>query len=570
VENQRLLLAAFLSALILIIWNVAFPPVPPPADEPISDPAAFRIEEGLENVERVTENPSPESPDGEPKVSRIDPEREELIAVSSERVVLENDLIRAEFDNLGAQLVSLQLLGELTFDGKPIEMIRQRGSDPGPFALAKAERESGQFTKSHRLNKALFVWDRSSTNEVRFRHQSDRGSAEKIFTLDEQGFLSVQIRVPGESGWAILVGPGLRNLTEKEYSSRYLQRGVGYRVGDDTDLLVPGKNEEEQVLAMAGLSWVTLEDNFFLGALVPQEGIREFVIRPVQQRLKFDSEQSRFLPFDTALGGEEMTEEQMLLLPSTGEAMRFEMYFGAKRYGTLVKLPYHLEDAVRWGFVGFLAKPLYFGLEWLHRSVVPNYGWAIILMTLIVRLLFFPLTWKSQSSMTKMQELNPKVQAIRNKYKSKTRDKQGKPNLDAQRQMNDEVMAVYRTAGVNPMSGCLPMLLQMPVFFALFKLLSNAVELRNAPWIGWIHDLSNPDPMYILPILMGVSSLVMQKMLPSAGDPMQRRIMQTMPIVFTVFAFAFPSGLVLYWVTSNLFTMAQQKLLLEMKARAES
>jgi len=484
--------------------------------------------------------------------------------------VLENDVVRVEIDNHGAQLVSLRLLQELTSSDEPLEMIRQRGTDPRPFALAKADRESGQFTRSHRLNKALFVWDRPSPGELRFRHQSDQGAAEKIFTLDEQGFLSVQIRVPGEYGWAVLIGPGLRNLTEKEYSSHYLQRGVGYRVGSETELLAPGKNEEEQVLGTPGLSWVTLEDNFFLEAVIPQGGIREVVIRPVQQRLEIDPEQPRFLPIDTELGEEESTEEQMLLLASSGDEVRFEMYFGAKRYGTLVKLPYHLEDAVRWGFVGFLAKPLYFGLEWLHRSVVPNYGWAIILMTLIVRLLFFPLTWKSQSSMTKMQELNPKVQAIRNKYKSKMRDRQGKPNLDAQRQMNDEVMGVYRKAGVNPMSGCLPMLLQMPVFFALFKLLSNAVELRNAPWIGWIQDLSVPDPWYILPILMGVSSLVMQKMLPSAGDPMQRRIMQTMPIVFTVFAFAFPSGLVLYWVTSNLFTMAQQKLLLEMKAKAES
>lgn len=571
-ENQRLLLAAFLSALILISWNIMFPPVPPVMDEPVDNPVAFEAE-GFDPIGRESEGePGEESEslsltaDEESTASRIDAAMEEIVAPSAEVLVLENDVIHAEINNRGAQLISLRVLRETT-DGMPTEFIRQRGTDPYPFALARSDRESGQFTKSHRLNKALFVADRPNPGELRFRHQSDRGAAEKIFRLDDDGFLSVEFRVLGKTDWAVLLGPGIRDLTEKEADSRYLQRGVGYRYGSDTELLPPGDIQEEKSLGVPGLSWVTLEDNFFLEALIPREGIREIIVRPVQQRLEIDPDSPRFIPIQTELGEDGVTEEQMLLLAAADETVRFKMYFGAKRYGTLVNLPHHLEDSVRWGFVGFLAKPLYFCLEWLHSSVTPNYGWAIILMTLIVRILFFPLTWKSQSSMTKMQELNPKVQAIRNKYKGKMRDRQGKPNLDAQRQMNDEVMAIYRTAGVNPMSGCLPMLLQMPVFFALFKLLSNAVELRNTPWIGWIQDLAAPDPYFILPILMGASSLLMQKMLPSGGDPMQRRIMQMMPIVFTVFALAFPSGLVLYWVTSNLFTMGQQKLLMSMRAK---
>ncbi len=202
--------------------------------------------------------------------------------------------------------------------------------------------------------------------------------------------------------------------------------------------------------------------------------------------------------------------------------------------------------------------------------MVANYGWAIVLVTCLIRLLFFPLTHKSQDSMAKMQALNPKVQAIRNKYRSKIKDKQGRPNVEAQRQMNDEVMKVYKSAGVNPASGCLPILLQMPVFFAFFRLLSTAVELRGAPWIGWISDLSVPDPYYILPILMGVTSVLMQKMMPAAPDPMQRRLMQLLPIMFMFFAFAFPSGLVLYWVTNNLLSMIQQGAMMKLKARREA
>jgi YidC/Oxa1 family membrane protein insertase len=249
--------------------------------------------------------------------------------------------------------------------------------------------------------------------------------------------------------------------------------------------------------------------------------------------------------------------------------MRLRNYLGAKRYSRLVALPYGLEETVRFGWFGFLSKPLYFGLEWIHRELVPNYGWAIVLITVLIKILFFPLTHKSQESMGKMQELNPKVQAIRAKYRGKLKDKQGRPNLEAQRQMNEEVMKVYKSAGVNPASGCLPILLQMPVFFALFRLLSTAVELRNAPWILWIRDLSAPDPYFILPIVMGATSLTMQRMMPSSPDPMQRRMMQMMPLVFVFFAFAFPSGLVLYWVTNNILTMGQQALLLKLKKRRE-
>jgi YidC/Oxa1 family membrane protein insertase len=171
--------------------------------------------------------------------------------------------------------------------------------------------------------------------------------------------------------------------------------------------------------------------------------------------------------------------------------------------------------------------------------------------------------------MTKMQELNPKMQAIRNKYRSKLKDKQGRPNVEAQRQQNEEMMALYKKEGVNPASGCLPMLLQMPVFFAFYNVLAKAVELRQAEWIGWIHDLSAPDPFFVLPILMTASSFMMQRIMPSSPDPMQRRLLQIMPIAFGAFALYFPSGLVLYWFTNNLLTMGQQMLINSLRKKQQ-
>jgi YidC/Oxa1 family membrane protein insertase len=198
------------------------------------------------------------------------------------------------------------------------------------------------------------------------------------------------------------------------------------------------------------------------------------------------------------------------------------------------------------------------GLHWIHDNVVANYGWAIVLMTLLIRILILPLTHHSTKSMRKMQELNPKIQSIRERYRTKLKDKQGRPNLEMQRKMNEEVMGLYKAHGVNPAGGCLPILLQMPILFAFYGLLSTAAELRGAPWMLWIRDLSVHDPYYVLPIIMGATQFLQVRMAPQAGDPMQRRIFQLMPIFMTFLFLGFPSGLVLYWLTSNVLTIAQQ------------
>jgi len=292
------------------------------------------------------------------------------------------------------------------------------------------------------------------------------------------------------------------------------------------------------------------------------------VVNPVYERPNADPDQQRFLPMSAKDSEPNLVPELELLLVPSGDELQLATYLGAKKYSRLTALPYGLEETVRWGFFGFLGRPLYRGLQWIYDHVVANYGWAIVLMTFLIKLVFFPLTHKSQESMGKMQELNPKIQAIRNKYRSKMKDRQGRPNLEAQRQMNEEVMAVYRSAGVNPAAGCLPLVLQIPVFFAFYKLLAVAVELRNAPWIFWVRDLSVPDPYWILPILMGVTGILLQRMTPAPPDPMQKRLMQLMPIMFAFFAFAFPTGLVLYWLTNNLLTMVQQSYYLRRKKAA--
>ena len=212
---------------------------------------------------------------------------------------------------------------------------------------------------------------------------------------------------------------------------------------------------------------------------------------------------------------------------------------------------YDIDRAVDFGWLGVLARPLLALLVWIH-SFVGNYGVAIILLTVLLRVVFLPLNHKSMVSMRRMQRLQPQMAAIRAKYK-------GSKELEQKQKMNEEVMALYKREGVSPFGGCLPMLAQLPILFSFYRLLSVAVELRQAPFVMWVQDLSDYDPYLVLPLLMGGSMLVQQRMTPSPGaDPMQARMFKFMPIIFTVLFLYVPSGLVLYWLVNNLLGITQQ------------
>jgi YidC/Oxa1 family membrane protein insertase len=565
VDNRRLLMATLLSAAILILWTFAFPPPPPPAPEA---PAAAA---GSPEAARAAEPGSPAAPpSGSPSGAAAPPESgappsqpaqqfslgEGTVAAAEEKtVVLENDKVRIEIKNRGAQIVSARLKTHLNAKGQPLDLVRARGQDPYPLAIL------GEGGRSKALNEELFQVEEKTEDGLPaaiFRHQSDKGVAEKRFALDKDGFLDVEIRTAGLGQWGMLLGPGVEDIVD---TSSTAVRSVGIRRGEVDEEIHAGDVGEAQRADIATASWLSLEDNFFFAAFIPEKGVTGASLRPVWVRPTAEPGQPRFLAAETA--EKDLSKEILVVAEANQDTIEGKLYFGAKQFSYLQTLPYGLEHTVRWGWLFFLAKPLYLLLEWVHSTVVPNYGWAIVIVTFLIKLAFFPLTWKSSKAMTKMQELAPKMNAIRARYRPKLKNKDGKPNFEAQRQMNDEVMALYRQAGTNPASGCLPILLQMPVFFAFYKLLTLAVELRQAPWILWIRDLSVADPFYVLPLVMGVTSVILQKMSPPPPDPMQAKMLQILPIVFTVFAFAFPSGLVVYWVTNNLLTMVQQALILK-------
>jgi YidC/Oxa1 family membrane protein insertase len=292
------------------------------------------------------------------------------------------------------------------------------------------------------------------------------------------------------------------------------------------------------------VDWVGYQNNYFLQAIIPEADERyQIVGRVVDDR---DSVvQLVYL------------SESFSLKPEEERIWKFKIYAGPKEISELKKAGHKLVASIDYGWVGFLAKPLLYLLKWLY-SFTHNYGVAIIILTIIVKLVCWPLTHKSYESMKKMKQIQPLIAQIREKYK------------DDREKLNQELMTLYRTYKVNPMGGCLPILLQIPIFFALYRMLYSAVELRHQPFCLWITDLTAPDRLNIgfsipylgglpdLTLLMGATMFIQQKMTPSPGDPRQEKIMLLMPVMFTVLFINFPSGLVLYWFVNNILSIAQQ------------
>ena len=273
----------------------------------------------------------------------------------------------------------------------------------------------------------------------------------------------------------------------------------------------------------AGDGWVAMVEHYFFSAWIPAAGEREYFTRKLDGKLY-------------AAGA---------VLPFVGDKLSVPLYAGPQEQDKLDTIAPGLSLVVDYGWLTFIAAPLFWVLEWIH-GFVGNWGWSIILLTVLIKAIFFPLSAASYKSMAKMRVLTPKLVKLKETY------------ADDRARMNQEMMELYKKEKVNPLGGCLPILVQIPVFIALYWVLLGTVEMRGAPWLAWITDLSAKDPFYVLPILMGVSMFVQTKLNPTPPDPIQAKIMLWMPVVFTGMFLFFPSGLVLYWIVNNVLSIAQQ------------
>lgn len=276
--------------------------------------------------------------------------------------------------------------------------------------------------------------------------------------------------------------------------------------------------------------WIAMVQHYFVSAWLPIGDVkREFFTEKATDTLYTAGV---VVPVSTVVAG------------GTG-SITMPLYAGPQEQEKLKQLAPGLDLVVDYGWLTILAYPMFVVLSWIH-NLVGNWGWTIIIFTILIKLVFFPLNQKAGKSMAHMKQLAPKIEAMKARYG------------DDKLKMNQAMMELYRTEKINPLGGCLPILVQMPFFIALYWVLLGAVELRNAPWIGWISDLSTPDPFYVLPIIMGASMLVQTKLNPAPADPVQAKVMMIMPLVFSIMFFFFPAGLVLYWTMQNLLGIAQQ------------
>jgi len=291
--------------------------------------------------------------------------------------------------------------------------------------------------------------------------------------------------------------------------------------------------------------WVAIVQHYFVSAWLPKEGVeREYFTRRVGDNL---------YTAGTVIG-------DGTLAPGASGSIGASVYIGPQETQRLAKVAPGLDVVVDYGWLKVIAFPIYTVLKWIH-SVVQNWGWSIIIFTVLIKLIFYPLNAKAGRSMAQMKVLGPKMEKLKEMY-----------GEDRQK-LNQAMMELYRQEKVNPLGGCLPILVQIPVFIALYWVLLASIELRHAPWLGWIHDLSAPDPFFILPVIYAVSMFVQTRLNPAPADPVQAKVMMIMPIVFSVFFLFFPAGLVLYWVCQNLLSIVQQwhinrTLAAEAKAKA--
>jgi YidC/Oxa1 family membrane protein insertase len=554
VDTRRFLLAIALSIGVLLLWGQLVKPKRPPAGAP------SELEAGGSPAAAPTAPPAPvalsaapEEPDGRRTEEAAPP----IEAPEEERIEIETTTAVAVFTNRGAQLVSFRLKEHLGEDGQGLDLVRARAQGPFPFGLVTATGDPLP------VNDALFAVERQGDGAepaLVFHYRGPLGSAEKRFAFRGNGLFGIDVQYSGREPWAVFLGPGLRNPTAKEASGQFAFRSAVYALGGKVERRAAAKAAKAEALGGAGLAWVGLDDSYFLTVVLPESRLRIATLSPVLVEPGAAGQAARFTPVppsgEAGKEQKELLHEWILLLEPEGGRLVASTFWGAKQYERLAKLPGGLERTVDLGWFWFLARPLMLGLRWLYEDVVGNYGWAIVIMTVFINLVLLPFTHKSMVSMRKMQELAPRMQAIRQKWAGKLKDKQGRPNAESQRKMNEEVMALYKSEGVNPAAGCLPMVLQIPVFFAFYKILYVSVELRHAPWILWVADLSAP--FWPLAVVMGATQFVQTAMMPATGNPMQRRVMMLMPIFFTVLFLGFPSGLVLYWLTNNVLGIARQ------------
>ncbi|MGE3957859.1 MAG: membrane protein insertase YidC [Vicinamibacterales bacterium] len=523
--ERRVFLALFLSFLVYFTYQTFFAPAPPKkvAQAPAADAASPA--------------PSGSGQTGAPETSAALPGA--LVGEQVERdVVIDTPHVVAVFTNRGGRLKSWKLKEYRDRNGNPLELVDQSlRNQPLPFSLSVPD-----AAVSTALNGGLYSVQ-AGENQVAFEYRTDSGiAANKAFQVNPSSYtvdVKVAVTVNGEAvNPTIQWGPGLGD-TDSQTGRYAVKPEALYSSAGGVNRVSASKIRETPTYDLE-FDYAGIDDHYF-AAFAYKPGKAKVVYEPLQ--------------IAAPSGSSEPARELMAFSihpVRSGEPVTF--FAGPKELQTLKEIDPNLTKAINFGMFSIIVVPLLNSLNWIH-GYVGNYGWAIFILTVLINVVLFPLNHKSVVSMRKMQEIQPEAKAIQERYaKLKATD-------PAKQKMNQELMALYRENGVNPASGCIPILLTLPVFLAFYALLTTAIELRGAPFVGWIHDLSLPDPYYVMPVLVGASQILQQWLTPQAGvDPAQQRMMMIMPVVLIFVFVTTPAGALIYWLVGNVWRIAQMQL----------
>ena len=532
--EKRIFIAVLVSIALLWGWAVIAPKVFPELVKP-NKPAPEQVAPSSRPATATTDTSTPPVQPPAPAAA-AKPVALPTTAIQGTRVeytTIERPGFIARFSNRGAQLVSFQLTGYKTKDGKSnVELVKSRDASRTDFPFS-IEGRNGALAA--RLNTALYdvrqYQDKGDT-VLEYRYAApDMGAATKTFRFHNDYLFDFSVAVQPSTAYRIVVGPGIRTLEPDETDSQFIITGNGV-MQRDNDLKIVRREKSPNIAAWDSVQFVGVEDNYFLAALRPDKS-GGALLRAV----------------DFGSGKAKRREIYAGVNAAADGVVSGSAFFGPKETSLIDK--YGFEKTLQYGTFGIIARFFLVVLTWIN-GFTHNWGWAIIVLTILIKVVLYPLQHKWMLSMRKIQKVQPKMEAIKARYKKHRTDP------EQRQKMNAEVMKLYQQEGINPAGGCLPMVIQFPIFIAFYNLLSHAIELRGAPFGLWIHDLSVKDPTYILPILMTVAMFVQQFITPTTADPQQRRMFLIMPIVFGWIFKEFPSGLTLYWLVQNILTIVQQ------------
>jgi YidC/Oxa1 family membrane protein insertase len=459
----------------------------------------------------------------------------------SERITVTTDVIKAEIDTLGGEIKRLELLKHKD-ENDPTKNVVLFSTGPERTYLGQTGLTGGAFP-NHKSPFTVRPGPRSldGANQIELVLESEQNGVKLTKThVFKRGDYTIDIKHAVTNTGSAPVAPSLymqlvRDGNSPAGESMFYSTFTGPAIYSDSERFqkidfsdIEKGNTEHATKSQDG--WIALVQHYFVSAFIP----------PEKAQLEFRSSK-----IDNNLYAVSTIMPTGTIAPGATTQVNTRLYAGPQEETRLESVAPGLELVKDYGILTIVAKPIFWLMEQIYK-LLGNWGWTIVVLTILIKLVFFPLSAASYRSMAKMKTVTPKLTAIRERHK-------GDPA-----KLNQAMMELYKTEKINPLGGCLPILVQIPVFIALYWVLLASVEMRNAPWIGWIKDLSEPDPWFILPVVMAVSMFIQTRLNPTPPDPIQAKVMMFMPIIFSVMFFFFPAGLVLYWVVNNILSIAQQ------------